>query len=66
MTEIIGDMLSNPTFDVGAIDAERSTILREAEEVAKDKQEAIFDHLHSVAFQGESSILSFSKLRERS
>ena len=53
MTEIIGDMLSNPKFETAAIDAERSTILREAEEVSKDKQEAIFDHLHAVAFQGE-------------
>lgn len=52
MTEIIGDMLSNPTFDPKAIDAEKSTILREAEAVAKDKSETLFDHLHAVAFQG--------------
>jgi hypothetical protein len=53
MTEIIGDMLSNPTFDTKAIDAEKSTIIREAEAVAKDKSETLFDHLHAVAFQGE-------------
>jgi len=53
MTEIIGDMLSNPKFEPSAIEAERSTILREAEEVGKEKQEAIFDQLHAVAFQGQ-------------
>lgn len=58
MTEIIGDMLSNPKFETAAIEAERSTILREAEEVSKDKQEAIFDQLHAVAFQGT---LKFSR-----
>lgn len=53
MTEIISDMLANPKIDTAAIDAERSTIIREAEEIAKDKTEAIFDHLHAIAFQGE-------------
>jgi processing peptidase subunit beta len=33
------------------VEEERSTILREGEEVAKNEEEVLMDHLHSVAFQ---------------
>lgn len=34
------------------IDRERGVILREMQEVESNLQEVVFDHLHSVAFQG--------------
>jgi len=52
--DILSDILSNSTFDTHSIEAERSTILREMEEVSKDNSEVIFDHLHAGAFQGTS------------
>lgn len=48
---ILSDVLQNSVFDGKAIERERSTILREKEEVEMRKEEVIFDHLHSVAFQ---------------
>lgn len=50
--EILSDILTNSTLEEANIEAERGTILREMEEVAKDHGETIFDHLHSGAFQG--------------
>ena len=34
------------------INRERGVILREMQEVESNLQEVVFDHLHSVAFQG--------------
>jgi len=50
--DILSDILLNSKYDNSYIEAERSTILREAEEVAKDKSEVIFDYLHAGAYQG--------------
>jgi len=50
--EILSDIIQNSTFSEDNIEAERSTILREMEEVNNDPAEVIFDHLHGVAFQG--------------
>jgi len=50
--EILADILLNSELSESAIEAERSTILREMEEVNKDHGEVIFDHLHAAAFQG--------------
>lgn len=50
--DILSDILQNSNFDQGAIDRERDVILREAVEVDKNKEEVVFDHLHSIAFQG--------------
>ncbi|KAI9178987.1 Mitochondrial-processing peptidase subunit beta [Blastocladiella emersonii ATCC 22665] len=47
---ILGDILQNSTLDAGAIDRERAVILREAEEVDKQVEEVVFDHLHAAAF----------------
>jgi processing peptidase subunit beta len=52
--DILADILQNSTFDKDHIERERSTILREMEEVAAQPEETIFDHLHSIAFQGTS------------
>lgn len=52
--EILSDILQNSTLDEANIENERSVILREQEEVEKQMEEVIFDHLHSVAFQGTS------------
>jgi len=52
--DILSDILLNSKYDEKAIEIERETILREYEEVQKDTQEVIFDHLHAAAFQGTS------------
>jgi processing peptidase subunit beta len=50
--DILSDILLNSKYEKDYVEAERSTILREMEEVNKDYNEVIFDHLHSAAFQG--------------
>ncbi|KAJ3090210.1 mitochondrial processing peptidase beta subunit [Quaeritorhiza haematococci] len=50
--EVLSDILQNSTFSEDAIERERDVILREAEEVEKQKEEVVFDHLHGAAFQG--------------
>jgi processing peptidase subunit beta len=50
--DILSDIITNSTLDNEHVEAERSTILKEMEEVEKDPNEIIFDHLHAAAFQG--------------
>lgn len=52
--EILSDILQNSRLDPGAIERERDVILREQEEVEKQMEEVVFDHLHATAFQNES------------
>jgi len=52
--DILSDILLRSKYDESSIESERHTILREHEEVSKDTQEVIFDHLHAAAFQGTS------------
>jgi len=52
--DILADILQNSKLDEANVEDERSTILREMEEVGKQEGEVIMDHLHSVAFQGSS------------
>ena len=52
--DILSDILQGSTLNEQAIERERETILREAEEVDKNKEEVVFDHLHASAFQGSS------------
>ena len=49
---ILGDILQNSLLSEDAITRERDVILREMEEVEKQHEEVIFDHLHETAFQG--------------
>jgi len=51
--DIISDILQNSKLDAPAIERERDVILREQQEVDKQLEEVVFDHLHSVAFQGQ-------------
>ncbi|RKP04001.1 hypothetical protein CXG81DRAFT_8833 [Caulochytrium protostelioides] len=53
-TEILSDILQGASLNNDAIERERGTILREAEEVEKNKEEVVFDHLHATAFQQSS------------
>lgn len=48
--DILSDILQNSTLDVNAIEREREVILREQEEVNKQMEEVVFDHLHAVAY----------------
>jgi processing peptidase subunit beta len=50
--EILADILQNSKFGQQEIERERSVILREMQEVEMNLQEVVFDHLHSVAYQG--------------
>ena len=50
--DILSDILQNSTLSPQNIEVERDVILREAEEVNKQKDETVFDHLHATAYQG--------------
>ncbi|KAK0561722.1 Mitochondrial-processing peptidase subunit beta [Tilletia horrida] len=52
--DIIADILQNSKLEPSAIERERDVILREQEEVDKQLEEVVFDHLHAVAFQGQA------------
>lgn len=45
--------MTNSKLEQSAIDRERDVILRESEEVDKQLEEVVFDHLHATAFQGQ-------------
>ncbi|ANB13070.1 Mas1p [Sugiyamaella lignohabitans] len=51
--EILSDILQNSKLEEQAIERERDVIIRESEEVDKQYEEVVFDHLHAVAFQGQ-------------
>ena len=51
--DIISDILQNSKFEENAIEREREVILREQEEVDKQYEEVVFDHLHATAFPGQ-------------
>jgi len=58
--DIISDILQNSKLEAKAIGRERDVILREQQEVDKQHEEVVFDHLHAVAFQGTSPPSSFT------
>ncbi|KAL3475872.1 Metalloenzyme, LuxS/M16 peptidase-like protein [Aspergillus californicus] len=49
--DILADILQNSKLEPAAIERERDVILREQEEVDKQLEEVVFDHLHATAFQ---------------
>ena len=51
--DILSDILQNSKLDPAAIERERDVILRESEEVEKQHEEVVFDHLHATAYQGQ-------------
>ncbi|EAT81329.2 hypothetical protein SNOG_11621 [Parastagonospora nodorum SN15] len=51
--DILSDILQNSKLETQAIERERDVILREQEEVDKQLEEVVFDHLHATAFQGQ-------------
>ncbi|KAH8648027.1 mitochondrial processing peptidase beta subunit mitochondrial precursor [Tricladium varicosporioides] len=51
--DILSDILQNSKLEESAINRERDVILRESEEVDKQLEEVVFDHLHATAFQGQ-------------
>ncbi|ENN72490.1 hypothetical protein HUJ04_001113 [Dendroctonus ponderosae] len=50
--EILSDIVQNAKLGEAEIERERGVILREMQEVESNLQEVVFDHLHSVAYQG--------------
>jgi len=51
--DIISDILQNSKLEPQAVERERDVILREQEEVDKQLEEVVFDHLHSVAYANQ-------------
>src|SRR2546423_13150549 len=49
--DILSDILQNSKLEPAAVERERDVILREQEEVDKQLEEVVFDHLHATAFQ---------------
>ncbi|KAL4876306.1 Metalloenzyme, LuxS/M16 peptidase-like protein [Aspergillus karnatakaensis] len=49
--DILADILQNSKLEASAIERERDVILREQEEVDKQLEEVVFDHLHATAYQ---------------
>ncbi|KJH51883.1 peptidase, M16 family [Dictyocaulus viviparus] len=52
--DILSDILLNSQLNPRDIEAERSVILREMQEVEQNFQEVVFDHLHTGVFEGNS------------
>ncbi|KAF4125126.1 mitochondrial-processing peptidase subunit beta [Geosmithia morbida] len=52
--DILSDILQNSKLEASAIERERDVILRESEEVEKQVEEVVFDHLHATAFQHQA------------
>lgn len=50
--DILSDILQNSLLNEDAIERERDVILREMDEVNKQHEEVIFDHLHETAYEG--------------
>uniref|UniRef100_A0A7S3Z8A2 Mitochondrial-processing peptidase subunit beta n=1 Tax=Lotharella globosa TaxID=91324 RepID=A0A7S3Z8A2_9EUKA len=50
--DILADILQNSNFDQNLIDREKSTILREMQEVESQIEEVVFDNLHATAYRG--------------
>ncbi|KAI0474024.1 mitochondrial-processing peptidase subunit beta [Xylariaceae sp. FL0804] len=50
-TELLADILQNSKLESSAIERERGVILRESDEVEKQVDEVVFDHLHATAYQ---------------
>ncbi|KAJ4426214.1 hypothetical protein ANN_27025 [Periplaneta americana] len=66
--EILADIIQNSKLGEQEIEREKGVILREMQEVESNLQEVVFDHLHSVAYQGTSlgrTILGPSKIIKR-
>ncbi len=51
--DILQDILQNSKLEEQAIERERDVILRESEEVEKQVEEVVFDHLHATAYQNQ-------------
>jgi len=50
--EILADITQNSLLGDQEIERERGVILREMQEIETNLQEVVFDHLHSIAYQG--------------
>ncbi|KAI1413245.1 mitochondrial-processing peptidase subunit beta [Hypoxylon sp. FL1857] len=48
--DILADILQNSKLEPASIERERDVILRESEEVEKQLDEVVFDHLHATAY----------------
>lgn len=51
--DILSDILQNSKLEPSAVERERDVILREQEEVDKQLDEVVFDHLHATAYQNQ-------------
>lgn len=54
VVEILSDIIQNSKLEDDAIERERDVIIREQQEVDRQLEEVVFDHLHATAFQGQT------------
>lgn len=52
--ELLADILQNSAFPLDALESERNVIVRELQEVEKQKDEVVYDLLHMAAFEGNA------------
>uniref|UniRef100_T1JF60 Mitochondrial-processing peptidase subunit beta n=1 Tax=Strigamia maritima TaxID=126957 RepID=T1JF60_STRMM len=50
--EILGDIMQNSKLEESEIEREKGVIMREMEEAETNISDVVFDHLHSMAYQG--------------
>ncbi|KAI8082596.1 Metalloenzyme, LuxS/M16 peptidase-like protein [Gilbertella persicaria] len=52
--EVLADLLQNTKIDAAAVDSVRADVLKQQASLDADFEHVVFDHLHAIAFQGES------------
>lgn len=60
--DIVSDILQGSKLESSAVERERDVILREQQEVDKQLEEVVFDHLHAVAYQGQTLFVSLESV----
>merc|ERR1711976_967433 len=50
MVQLLANIVQKPALDPGAIERERSVIIRETEDIAQNQEETCYDYLHEICF----------------
>merc|ERR1712066_381793 len=50
MVQLLANIVQKPDLDAGAIDRERSVIIREMEDIEQNQEETCYDYLHEICF----------------
>ncbi len=63
--DMIGDILTNPTFEQSELERERQVVLQELGQVRDTPDDIVFDHLQSAIFPGPAAGLVHPGRRRR-